>query len=537
MDELQELDVLVEIEKYEYLFLGRLAIEKGYILYQQLLEALLIQHEIPEGKLGYILFSLEYITQEQLQELLDEQKVFVESHPLDWSYIPDVVLKGLVYFGKNPLGNISGKEIRKAQQIRSQMKKQGIVKNLSDILVEDLAVITKDEIKDFQSKIQYKEQKCSQCSRVFQLFHHDPRERLRCPVCWTNYLKTIGLSSEKVTKKIVQESPPPKARRRDPVASTQMFKFYEELEKENAKEAQSAIVKKESTLEGKKASEPDTKKKEKAQVVERKVAPKIEKDAPPQPELKKIQEVRIHAQEQLKKIYEQLEKQEEETPKKKIVRGDHLNTPRGEKEMKLWQIYKKVGLAFSFVFVVFAIFFVYGFVGKMPLEKPYTPVPVAQDAVRTSSEALPAKTLQSLDNPFVRDILFAFAQGSAEPSHSHFNAILKKIHIDGQEHLRALGAGDLWNLMGRLYYYKIYIDREEALFENSVKKAWQEEAREAFQKAKALYSKEESIPLLILPIVSWMPEHLFHQGQAFVRYENPEEAIKDMEQWLKRMNL
>ena len=72
---LVELDALVEIEKYEYLFLGRLAIEKGLIVYQQLLEALLVQHQLPEAKLGTILLGLGYISKPQLESLVEEQEI------------------------------------------------------------------------------------------------------------------------------------------------------------------------------------------------------------------------------------------------------------------------------------------------------------------------------------------------------------------------------------------------------------------------------------------------------------------------------
>lgn len=540
MDELLELDALVEIEKYEYLFLGRLAIEKGFILYQQLLEALLIQHEIPEAKLGYLLLSLEYINQAQLNELLQEQKIFLESPPAQWPEIPDFVLKGLVYFGKEALGNVSGKELRKAQQIRNQLQKQGQKKSLVNILVEDTTTITKEELQTFQDKIQYKEHRCSKCSRIFHVFYYNPQERLRCPVCWTSYLQIIRQTARQAPKESLPQAPPPPAKKqRGPVASTQMIKFYELLQAENDKEEQASTAKE--TI-------PDARPKEKPQVVERKVAPRAEKAPLPvapvpvakEPELQKIQEVRIHAQEQLKKIYEQMEKQEEEAPKKKIVRSGILNTPRNEKEMKLWKVYKKTAIVLACFLGLLAIFLSYAFIATIPVEKPsYNPVPVAaQDTVQPGRDAVaPVKTIQNLDNPFVRDIIMAFSEGSAEPSHKHFNAILKKIHLEGQDMLKSPGAADLWNLVGRLYYYKIYIDREEGLFEENTKKIWQEEAREAFKKAKNIYNKEETLPLFILPVVSWMPERLFYQGKSFVRYENNSQAVEDMENWLKRTDM
>ena len=65
-----------EIVKYEKRF-GNIAIEKGFITDQQLVEALNIQvmEEIKEGShrlIGEVLYDLEYISAEKVEEVLYE---------------------------------------------------------------------------------------------------------------------------------------------------------------------------------------------------------------------------------------------------------------------------------------------------------------------------------------------------------------------------------------------------------------------------------------------------------------------------------
>lgn len=97
--------LFLEIERFSHLLLGRLGIEIGFFHYRHLLESLNIQCQTPEKKLGQILREKGFINGEQLSLLLRYQAVFKNKSPLEWPFLPDSVIKGILYFSEQ--GDIS----------------------------------------------------------------------------------------------------------------------------------------------------------------------------------------------------------------------------------------------------------------------------------------------------------------------------------------------------------------------------------------------------------------------------------------------
>jgi len=97
-----------------------------------------------------------------------------------------------------------------------------------------------------------------------------------------------------------------------------------------------------------------------------------------------------------------------------------------------------------------------------------------------------------------------------------------------------LKQSDVYHLIGRIYLYKIHLDREENLFSQQWVIRWKEEGKRAFLKAQELYQQKRLLSNIRLTNQAWKPERLIlPDSPAVIEYLSPEAAAKDMELFAK----
>lgn len=143
---------------------------------------------------------------------------------------------------------------------------------------------------------------------------------------------------------------------------------------------------------------------------------------------------------------------------------------------------------------------------------------------------LPKDVAQKIIKNVCKDLYLANT-----PSPGMLNSLLKKLHFSIKKYPES---GDIHNLMGRLYWYKIKLDQGDN-FAVSWKKRWKREAGEHFDKAKILYSKNKVQPTILLYIMTWMPEKYFYkQGKKnaeYTKYKDNKSAIEDIKFLISKM--
>lgn len=178
----------IGIEQYHHFSLGRIALTRGLITSQQVLESIKIQHNEPSQKIGDIFVKIQAVTNFQLQELVAFQKK-VLSKILIWKYLPDSILKGYVYFNPGSDCQITTTQIKKTEEIEyQQFLTTNTVVPLAKILMEQESSLAEEMEKLFKSMTLFF-MECPGCHRIYRLFHtQESSSSLVCPVCWTSEL-------------------------------------------------------------------------------------------------------------------------------------------------------------------------------------------------------------------------------------------------------------------------------------------------------------------------------------------------------------
>lgn len=229
----------------------------------------------------------------------------------------------------------------------------------------------------------------------------------------------------------------------------------------------------------------------------------------------------------------------EETIVRKPAHLTAIRAHKYERDVKVQKIYKRVGIGLAVITSLVAAVLVYAFNAR---------IAVTEEArKRTVQQAPPDKPIKPQTQrvqysgatkegiAFLQKFVRVMALQAQQPSQNLFNALLKQIYIDGKAFVETPVVADLYNLQGRLYYYKVYFDQEEQLFDKNWKAAWHQEAVQAFTKAKESYAANKNKPFFNLPVLHWMPDQLYYKQALFVQYKTGQDAVKDMEKWLERL--
>jgi hypothetical protein len=232
----------------------------------------------------------------------------------------------------------------------------------------------------------------------------------------------------------------------------------------------------------------------------------------------------------------------EETVIRKPAHLTSIRTSKYEKDLTVKKIYRKVAIGITVATVLLAAFLGYAFTARIPVaaDSRKRVAPHAQTEGDKPSKPRTQPKIQYTGQTkqgiaFLQKAVSMFSLQAQQPSHNMFNTMLKRIYKEGKEFLQTPVAADIYNLQGRFYFYKIYFDQEDTLFDKNWKAAWQQEAIQAFTKAKQGYAENNNKPFFSLPVLYWMPEHLYHNQAVFVQYKTAQDGVKDMEKWLERV--
>ncbi len=152
----------------------------------------------------------------------------------------------------------------------------------------------------------------------------------------------------------------------------------------------------------------------------------------------------------------------------------------------------------------------------------------------TPKEKLPADPARSIIVRICRQLY----QNTA-PTQEELNAFLKELYLNREEFSQS---GDLYNLMGRLFWYKIHLDQEKQIFSPEWIFRWKGYMKEYFQTAQQKYDDKKVKTNMALSIKQWMPDKDFYfyttreQKKKYVRYDNVKEAGEDMKTLLSGLD-
>lgn len=518
MENSSSTDVLAGFEKFAYLSLGRLALEKRFIHYHQLWEALLMQHYLREERLGKILADFAYIDDKRLQQLLQEQQQFTDSKPQDWPMIPDVVLKGLIFLNNRELSQVTIDDIQQAQQIL-QNDKSSQPKSLGEILVHELKTITQQQLDNLRHAIRISCCSCSSCKRSYRLFNYISEEEIYCPVCWDTVLVEENVAKADTEHKKAAITP----QQPDYRASSELLHFYTSLQADNPqpKSLRASSIKKTMACPQMPPSSPKTAKTTKFAI------PKQEKPISPVEAKPK--------EETLSEFYARLEQQIPDKPvaaKSKILRSAKV---QDEKLMKLLRRFAIAGMVLLSTIVIIIS---YAFVATTPPASANIPAKALQvQSAKPNSPTMHKTMLNNTRHPFIKNIQRYFASNTLKPSQKRINAVLKKLHFQGKQYLQTSIAAHIHNITGRLYYYKLYLDKSEQFFDHKWRRIWRMEARANLQRAAQLYRHQDSVYALVLPIAAWMPERSWYGGRSAISYRSAAMAVEDVEIVLRKLEV
>lgn len=196
----------IGIEQYNHFSVGRIALTRSLITGSQILEALKMQHAEPSLKFGDILVQAGAITRYQLHEILSFQNA-VLTKINRWKYIPDQILKGMVFFNQSQTFNLQ--QLKRAEQTAHQnFLDTNVLEPLCKVLIDNQAIDLND-FKVWKSSLQLAWYECSGCQRLFRLFWEKPTtEPIFCPSCWSVELtqKYDPQSISQVSLNLIAES-------------------------------------------------------------------------------------------------------------------------------------------------------------------------------------------------------------------------------------------------------------------------------------------------------------------------------------------
>ncbi|BBM86484.1 hypothetical protein [Candidatus Uabimicrobium amorphum] len=529
---------LVDIENYSHLLFGVIAIQEGLINNLQLLEALEVQREDPEKKIGVIFKDLGYMTMRQVLQILKEQGKFREKEPTRWPYIPNTMLKGLVYFSDKPvLQNVTMKSLLEAQKLFRQYREHKRPKSLAGILIEDMGLTNLQELKKIQNNMVFHARACDTCLRLFSLYNYDVSIKVECPVCPGNAL-SLDVNTWKKRKEEEEIAQAKFANMLDgsdeddevdeaykPRATMALANFYELLEKNTANQKKDDSASPQLGL-GKTMSMPMMKKQGvQGGLGQTMSMPMMQKRA-----------VAKDSKQELKELYENLEEKETKREQNKAnkLSKEHKKLKIREGKDTVFVAKKRQGRSKSIQAIAAIAIVMVMVVGLLSMggskntekQKKLLFKELKEDAPVTAKKSkktakLPGDIAQILVSKVTSDI-----ERGGIPSQDHLNRYLKMLFVEQTKYEKS---GDFWNLLGRLYLYKIFLDRFDKDLQprriDKIKNA----AEEAFRMAQKNYDREDHQPTFKLIVANWMPEkHFGIAKEKTLNYNSNRDAARDI---------
>ncbi|WP_372368326.1 hypothetical protein [Candidatus Uabimicrobium sp. HlEnr_7] len=537
---------LVDIENYSHLLFGVIAIQEGLINNLQLLEALEVQREDPEKRIGVIFKDLGYMTMRQVLQILKEQGKFREKEPTKWPYIPDTMLKGLVYFSDKPvLQSVTMKSLLEAQKLFRQYREQKRFKSLANILIQDMQLTTLQELKKIQSSMVFHARACAECLRLFSLYNYDLSVKVECPVCTGNALD-LDVNSWKKRKEEEEISQSKFFSVLDgseeeevdevykPRATMALANFYELLEKNTTNKVEDSTPSSKIEI-GKTQAMPMMRKRGGVEIGKTQAMPMMRKRAGVAREKK-------DSKQELKELYENLEEKETKREQNKVEKlsKEHKKLKIREGKDTVFIAKKRQGRNSTFkvaavVIIVFSVFIgLLAFIGNTPSKSKKLIISELKDdaPITIKKHNKKKKSPNDLAEKIVSKVSRELARGGI-PNQSNLNNYLKILYTEKDKYQQS---GDFWNLLGRLYIYKIFLDRyDRGLLPGRINKI-KIAAQEAFILAQKNYERKQKRSMLNLTITNWMPEKHFQMtNKNVVNYKSSHRAVQDIAIFVSRI--
>ena len=118
-------------------------------------------------------------------------------------------------------------------------------------------------------------------------------------------------------------------------------------------------------------------------------------------------------------------------------------------------------------------------------------------------------------------------------SQETINFLLKKLYFCKEEFKKN---GDIHNLMGRLYWYKIYLDRKNKIYTKEWLRKWKVNAIKSFKEAERRYLSNKYPSTIDMSIGSWKPEsQIYSKKVTKLKYSSNKEAIQDIRKILQNL--
>lgn len=212
-----------------------------------------------------------------------------------------------------------------------------------------------------------------------------------------------------------------------------------------------------------------------------------------------------------------------------------------EGEERRAKIQRNILIGVASILLIFSLFVLYIFHAKVKPKKYKGGVLIDTDSnrfaykkeknTRKTPVKPPVATKKIVKNAIdpagdlVRILSFKMGFGSP-PNHDTINALLKKIYYAGK---KMKTSADLQNINGRLYWYKLELNKKTKQFSDVWVKRWKKEATKSFTAAEKAYQANKTIKYNLKIIISrWKPEYKMKSLRKFIKYANDNEAAFDM---------
>ncbi|NUM34708.1 MAG: hypothetical protein HUU50_09200 [Candidatus Brocadiae bacterium] len=117
--------------------------------------------------------------------------------------------------------------------------------------------------------------------------------------------------------------------------------------------------------------------------------------------------------------------------------------------------------------------------------------------------------------------------------HDQINAMIKKLYFC-EESFKA--CPDIYNLMGRLFWYKIHLDQYEKYFSSVLREQWKKESLLAFELALQKYRQNQFHSNFRIAISGWQAERrIYPENQNQISYSTNQEAMQDVEKIIEQI--
>ena len=195
------------------------------------------------------------------------------------------------------------------------------------------------------------------------------------------------------------------------------------------------------------------------------------------------------------------------------------------------RIYRRVLIGAASLLLLMALFVAYLFTatGKPPSSSGLflaSQSPVAPAPSPPAPAAKPQLVRQR--DPASELIHYACATINQQrpPGQKTLNELLRRLYLSDDKMKQG---GDIYNIMARLFWYKIHLGEREKLYRPEWLKKWRAQAQRMFALAEAKYRDQQFASGISISLDYWKPERRYcNEKQKLIQYSDPKQALTDV---------